>query len=126
MLKYIIFFMLSISAMADDTNSLQSFCIGIPDNVYTSKPDKVATLVWELWDRQIPKEEANQGWKKVRVIANPSQVYWIYDITLKQIKQALTPTQLQRLKDILPDAGVKWQRDWIGGVMEKYGLEYVE
>jgi hypothetical protein len=118
-----IFLLTATLALAEEY-PLDSFCIGVPDAVFITQTNAVATLTWELWHKEMPKDWCNRGWKKMWVKTDHTKIWWIYDITKKQIKDNLSAARRQELKDILSDAGVRWENLWIGAVAEKYNLEY--
>jgi hypothetical protein len=120
---FIAFCLLCTVALAAD---LRQLVIAIPRSYAVANPAKVKKVVRNVWGDEVSEAWANQGWITMWRNGDSNQVWYLYVVTLHQIKNIATPEKIQQWKDWLddnPQIKVQISNDWMADAREN-NLDY--
>ena len=105
---------------------LRQLVIAIPRSFAVANPAKVKKVVRNVWSDTVTDTWANQGWITMWRNGDSNQVWYLYVVTMHQIKDIATPEKIQQWKDWLddnPQIRVQISDNWLDDA-KSFGLDY--
>jgi hypothetical protein len=111
-----------VSASVD----LRQLVIAIPKTYADANPAKVKRITRYVWSDKVPDTWSNKGWTVMWRNGDSNQVWYLYVVTMHQIKDIATPEWRDQMKAYLdnnPQVRVDISENWLSDAKAR-GLDY--
>lgn len=116
----------SVLVAEAQTYDLRSVVIVIPRTYAAANPAKVKKVVKSVWSDEHSEDWANTGWITMWRNGDSNQVWYLYVVTMHQIKGIATPEKIATWKawlDDNPQVRVAISENWYADAKAQ-GLDY--
>ena len=108
------------------TVDLRQLVIAIPRSYAVQNPAKVKKVVKAVWSDEVTETWANKGWITMWRNGDSNQVWYLYVVTMHQIKDIATPSKIATWKawlDDNPQIKIAISENWLDDAKAQ-GLDY--